>query len=285
MNPPNPRNPRLDSGGGRTVAIKTISLYPIKALDPIVVPSARILPSGAFEHDREFALLDAQGNFINGKRNSKVHQIRARYNLQDMRVSLSVGEGTQATFDLDHCASIERWFEAFLGIRVHVQRNTLTGFPDDLDSPGPTIIGSATLFEVSSWFGIHDSHESHRRFRANIELETPVPFWEDVLFGPTGTTRTFRIGDIVIEGVNPCQRCVVPTRDPSSGIALPDFQRIFATKREEMLPAWAERSRFNHFYRVAVNTRIPRSEAGKSLHSGDVVAIETLRSAVLPFPQ
>jgi uncharacterized protein YcbX len=267
------------------MTIKTISLHPIKSLDPIIVPSARILASGAFAHDREFALLDAQGNFVNGKRNSKVHQIRARYDLHDMRVSLSVSEGTQATFDLEHSTSIERWFEAFLGIRVHLQRNTVTGFPDDLDSPGPTIIGSATLREVSSWFDIHDANETRRRFRANIELETPVPFWEDVLFGPTGTTRPFRIGDVTIEGVNPCQRCVVPTRDPSTGAALPDFQRMFARKREEMLPSWADRSRFNHFYRLAVNTRIPSSEAGKSLHSGDAVAIETLRSAALPFPQ
>jgi uncharacterized protein YcbX len=268
------------------VFIKSLSLYPIKALDPVVVSSARILPSGALEHDREFALLDAQGNFINGKRNAKIHGVRARYDLANFQVALSAGDSAPQTFSLaDDTRSLEQWFENVLGIRVFLHRNGETGFPDDLDSPGPTIIGSATLSEVSSWFGIREVQETSRRFRANIEIETPVPFWEDVLFDLPDTTRSFRVGDVKVEGVNPCQRCVVPSRDPSSGAVIADFQRVFAARREQMLPAWAERSRFNHFYRLAVNTRIPAIEAGKSFHAGDVVFIETLRNAAPPFPR
>jgi uncharacterized protein YcbX len=50
-----------------------IFIYPIKSLDRIAVTQATILKSGALKHDREFALFDEQGRFVNGKRNAKVH--------------------------------------------------------------------------------------------------------------------------------------------------------------------------------------------------------------------
>ncbi len=72
------------------VSVQSISLYPIKSLDPMSVPAARVLSSGALEHDREFALFDEQGNWINGKRDARIHRIRATYDLEDVRVTLSV---------------------------------------------------------------------------------------------------------------------------------------------------------------------------------------------------
>jgi len=83
----------------------------------------------------------------------------------------------------------------------------------------------------------------------------------------------FRIGDVTVLGVNPCQRCPVPSRDTSTGLADPDFQRRFAAKREATLPPWVVKTRFNHYYRLAVNTRIPPSEAGKVLRPGDIVSL------------
>jgi len=79
------------------------------------------------------------------------------------------------------------------------------------------------------------------------------------------------MGDVTILGVNPCQRCAVPSRDPSSGSVTPEFQRVFSEKRAAKLPPWATQSRFNHYYRLAVNTRIPVSQAGKLLRVGDAV--------------
>jgi len=69
-------------------------------------------------------------------------------------------------------------------------------------------------------------------------------------------------------GVNPCARCVVPTRNPETGAVYPNFQKIFSQKRQELLPSWAERSQFNHFYRLTVNTKI--SDLGDGiLRQGD----------------
>jgi hypothetical protein len=42
-----------------------------------------------------------------------------------------------------------------------------------------------------------------------------------------------------------------------------------------MLPEWAEKSRFNHFYRLAVNTIVPADQAGKMVRVGDEVQVVT----------
>jgi len=252
--------------------VRSISIYPIKALDAVVVPAARILAGGALEHDREFALFDEKGNWINGKRESRIHSVRAAYNLEDFLVTLNSPISQPRTFHLiDNLRELEEWFGNYLASHVSLQRNTETGFPDDLESPGPTIVSSGTLREVSSWFNIADIEKTRRRFRANIEIASEVPFWEDRLFDRADTTVEFRIGEVAFQGVNPCQRCVVPSRDPSTGTVTQDFQRVFAARREETLPSWATVSRFNHYYRLAVNTRIPSSENGKIVRTGDAV--------------
>jgi uncharacterized protein YcbX len=115
---------------------------------------------------------------------------------------------------------------------------------------------------------------ARRRFRSNLELGSLEPFWEDRLFGAPNELLPFRIGDASFLGHNPGQRCVVPSRDPESGIqSWQGFQKIFMALRKKHLPSWANLDRFNHFYRFAVNTSIPSSEAGKILRVGDRVLI------------
>ena len=75
-------------------------------------------------------------------------------------------------------------------------------------------------------------------------------------------------------GHNPCQRCVVPTRDPDSSDPVAGFQKKFMELRRAPVPEWADARRFNHFYRFAVNTSITPAEAGKRLRIGDAVKIE-----------
>jgi uncharacterized protein YcbX len=172
---------------------------------------------------------------------------------------------------LENRRELNEWFSDFFGFRVHIKRNTETGFPDDTKSPGPTVIGSATLSEVTSWFELLDYEELSCRFRANIEIATDVAFWEDRLFGSFNEQVEFRIGQVILQGVNPCQRCVVPSRHSVTGVATEDFQRVFTAKRAATLPQWTIRSRFSHYYRLSVNTWVPRSEVGKFLRVGDQV--------------
>jgi uncharacterized protein len=167
-------------------------------------------------------------------------------------------------------APAEAWLSGHFGFSVRLVFNPQLGFPDDTDAPGPTVISTASLEEVANWTGI--SVESCRlRFRANVELEGCPAFWEDRLYGANpGAEVSFNIGAVRVRGSNPCQRCIVPTRDAQTGLQTPGFQKVFAEKRAATLPDWAAHERFNHFYRLAVNTRIGVSEAGKMISVNDL---------------
>ncbi len=135
----------------------------------------------------------------------------------------------------------------------------------------PAITSEASLQAIQQWYPELALESVRRRFRANLELGGGAAFCEDQLYGAADEPKPFQIGTVNILGHNPCQRCVVPTRDPVSGEAVPEFQKKFMRLRREHLPAWAGVERFNHFYRFAVNTSVPATEAGKRLRVGDPV--------------
>ncbi|HYX19150.1 MAG TPA: MOSC N-terminal beta barrel domain-containing protein [Nostoc sp.] len=252
-----------------------ILLYPVKSLDGVEVENARVLASGALQHDREFAIFDEQDRFVNGKRHAKINLIRSQFALLSRTISLHIpGGDSQQIFHLDEeRPALEATMSNFFEFAVTLKQNSLMGFPDDTYSPGPTVISTATLAEVASWFPGLSVDEIRRRMRANIEIDGVPAFWEDRLFNEQGDFVSFRVGDVDFFGVNPCQRCIVPTRDSYLGKAYPNFQKIFATQRQATLPNWVASSPFNHFYRLSVNTQLAPSSAGKILQIGDEVDI------------
>ena len=147
------------------------------------------------------------------------------------------------------------------------------GFPDDQNAPGPTLISTATLEAVASWFPGLSVDSARVRFRTNLEIGGVPAVLGRPAVRPARDRRAVPVGGVTFHGINPCQRCVVPPRDPEMGEAIPDFSPIFRSRREATLPAWADRSRFNHFYRLAVNTRVPGGQAGKVLRVGDEVRL------------
>ncbi len=253
--------------------IARIQLYPIKSLDPLEVDEVVVLRGAGLAHDREFCLLDEKGEIVNSKRfGEQLIPIRSQVDLGLGELTLR-SNGTDQVFRLaSDGGEIEGWFSSRLGRPVTLARNSEGGFPDDPEAAGPTIISTATLREVASWFPGSSTDEMRRRFRANLEVDGVAAFWEDQLYGLEGESATFRIGNVTLQGVNPCARCTVPTRNSQTGkIAESAFARIFADRRRDTLPSWAEKSRFDHYYRLCVNTRVDGSEAGKVLHRSDEV--------------
>lgn len=250
--------------------VAKILIYPIKSLDGLHCDRASIVSPGTLEFDRRWAIVDSKGKYINGKRTAKVHQIRCQFDLTQPSVSLQKqGETTTATFNLvTEVAKVNQWLSDYFEKPVFLQKNLAGGFPDDEEAYGPTLISTATLETVASWFSLSLGN-ARSRFRANIEVNDVPPFWEDQLFAASGTVVNFQIGSVRVEGVNPCQRCVVPTRDPTTGEDYPHFQRIFNQQRQSTLPPWTKPSRFNHYYRLSVNTRIPPSQVDKIISIGD----------------
>src|SRR6266568_2231663 len=72
------------------VWLANIRLHPIKGLDPVRVPEARIGPNGGLELDRVWALYSVDGACINGKRTAAIHHLRAEYDPLVPMVTLSV---------------------------------------------------------------------------------------------------------------------------------------------------------------------------------------------------
>ncbi len=274
---PSPVSPRLAN----------ISLYPIKSLDPMHVKEARIGPGGGLEFDRAWALYSADGQWVNGKRSAAVHLIRAVFAPDISSVTLSVpGDRRKIptkTFAFPgDTASASKWFSNFFEQPITV-RHAPEGFPDDTIANGPTIISTASLQAVCGLFPGMTIGDARLRFRTTLEIDgdrsaaapAEVPaFWEDQLFGAEERSAVrFRIGEVNFEGSHPCVRCPVPPRDPHTGVIIPSFQKIFSDYRRSHVPAWCPEARFDHYYRLATNTRVASSEAGKILRVGDLLVL------------
>jgi uncharacterized protein YcbX len=258
-----------------------IRLHPIKSLDPVSVPEARISPSGGLALDRAWALYSVDGKWVNGKRTPAIHLIRANYSHDLREVTLSVPgdrrEIPTRTFAFPGAyEDAAEWFSVFFEQQVLV-RYSENGFPDDSIANGPTIVSTASLESVCEWFtptpqgfpGI-SLDEARQRFRASLEINGVPAWWEDQLFGEDERSVVrFKIGEVNFEGSNPCARCPVPPRNPLTGEILDGFQKRFNQLRESTLPPWSPRPRFDHFYRLSTNTRVAPSEASKLLRIGE----------------
>jgi len=258
-----------------TPRLERIRVHPVKSLDPVPVESATVVENGGLGWDRRYAIL-ADGEYVNGKREQRIHRVRSRVDRDRGTVTVrEQGGAGERTFHLDDDrAGFEAWLGEFLGYPVEVVRNDEGGFPDDTDASGPTVISTATIEAVASWYDGIDTAGMRRRLRANLEVGGVPAFWEDRLYGEPGRAVPFEVGAVRLRGVNPCQRCVVPTRDPDTGEPTPGFQKTFVQRRRTTLPEWASEAQFDHYFRLMVNTRVPRDSWGDSLAVGDRVTVE-----------
>jgi len=250
--------------------IERIRTYPIKSLSGIERERAELLPGGALDGDREYAVVDADGEYVNGKRTAAVHRLDATVDREGGTVRIGRREDDERReFDLSDRGPLNAWLSDYFDEDVRVVRDE-RGMPDDTDARGPTVISTGTLREVASWFPSVSVESVRRRFRASVEVGGVPAFWEDRLYAADGP-REFEVGDVRFVGDGPCNRCVVPTRDPDTGEPTDGFRPTFLRKREATLPDWVPESRFDHFYKLMVNTRVPESEWGASVAVGDPV--------------
>jgi uncharacterized protein YcbX len=257
------------------MVVSRILIYPVKSLDGVPVREAAITPGGILEGDRIYALFDAEGKYVNAKRTPRIQLLRAEFDSSYENVLLSLpGNGGPRRFSLIEPAELNAWLGEFFGFPIFLKKEATSGFPDDRAAPGPTIVSEASLGEVATWYPGLSIQSARRRFRTNLELSGTEPFGEDRLFGLPEEKKPFRVGDVRFLGHNPCQRCVVPTRDPDSSEPIQNFQKTFMEMRRKTLPPWSQPLRFNHYYRFAINTSIPESETGRVLRVGDEVRLD-----------
>ncbi len=275
-----------------SATVERISIYPIKSLDGRSVDRVEIVTNGGLAGDREYALFDSDGDYVNGKNDRQVHPIRASYDGDGARaesVTLSTPEQDATRFDLGAVdgpsAPIANWLREWFGYPVTLNRNREGGFPDDTTASGPTIISEATIETVAGWFDDVDPEGMRRRLRPNIVLGGVPAFWEDHLFADRNSRVRFAIGDAEFLGVNPCQRCVVPSRDPDTGDEIEDFNKTFIERRRATMPDWSGGDWFDHEFRLMVNTAVPEASWGETIAVGDELTVgETVPAADTPVP-
>lgn len=275
----------------RMFTLDRITIYPVKSLDGVVVDACDVLPCGALENDRRWRLVDRDGRVVNAKRTSRVHRIRAEYDLAGGSVTLS----QRGAYPNDLCETFPlipgaqgpgAWLSEALGRPVCLEERYDGGFPDDLEASGPTLVATASLAEVGSWFGIA-LEEARQRFRMNLEIGGCDAFWEDAVASPalalglsdaaeatspeppSPGPRMFAFGSVKLQAERVCRRCPVPTRESFSGVVTERFREIFELRRSTSLRTDVDASQWGDLYRLGVNTRLVTTTAGsQSIHRG-----------------
>ena len=253
--------------------LERLRVYPLKGLGGTDVRAAEVLDGGTLEGDREFALFDAGGDVVNGKRTERVHELATDYDPETGAFAVETRAGETAEFDLTRESERGRaaaWFGEFFDLDLALERDARRGFVDRREM-GPSVVSTATLETVSSWFEDVSVQGVRRRLRANVEVSGVPAFWEDRFVGDDAPA--FEIGDVRFEGVTPCGRCVVPGRDPDTGAVTPDFRERFVEKRRETFPEWADPDAFEHFFTAMLIADVPEADRGRRLRVGDSVTV------------
>jgi uncharacterized protein YcbX len=253
-------------------AIERLRVYPVKGLDGIDLDEARIREGGTLEYDREFALFDAEDRIVNGKWTDRVHELSTKFDPGTAELRVETPDGERESFELGSAGGRDAaaaWFSADFGGDLTLERDGTVGHVDRPDM-GPSVISTATLREVASWFDELTVDSARRRLRANVEVSGVPAFWEDRFVG--ADAPAFEAGPVRFEGVTPCGRCVVPSRDADTGEPLEGFRERFLEMRRETFPGWADREAFDHYYSLMLIASVTEGR-GEPLQVGETVDV------------
>ena len=268
-----------------TPFVARIDLYPIKGFDAVPVDAATVLPSGALAGDRRWAFVDGRDRFVNGKQFPAIHRIRTTIDPDASTavfddLPLPPGRRRDAARGLDVRAAGDAGPAAGEPARRLPRRHRLAGADADRDGHAR---GGRRLVRPDARADARPLPRQHRdRRRAGV------------LGGCASTAATCRHrrrrrspARVVL--VNPCARCVVPSRDARTGEPIAGFQKRFAEQRRATLAAGVDPTPFNHYYRLAVNTRLapgstrrrhPRRRCGRRRRPSTAGAVSLLTRMV-----
>ncbi len=96
--------------------LERIILYPIKSLDGVSVPEARMTQGGILEFDRIHAIVDEAGAYVNGKRTPRVQLLRSEFSpaFQEIHIGTTADSARQS-FSLRAPTALNSWLSEFFG--------------------------------------------------------------------------------------------------------------------------------------------------------------------------
>ena len=89
--------------------LSRITIYPVKSLEGYDVDEATVLPGGALDYDRRFAIRDAAGKWVNGKRTDDVHRLRSSFDLASRTLELRIGDNGHSGLASKSIGRSARW--------------------------------------------------------------------------------------------------------------------------------------------------------------------------------
>lgn len=230
--------------------VLSLHRYPVKSLAGEPVDALRIDRRGA-GGDRTHALIWAGTNRrLTARQAPRMLAWQARYDVPGADLDpadpplaqLTAPDGTEYAWD---DPGLPAALEADLGWPV-TPRREVSGQQDLEDSLLVTV--QSSLEAVGAALGIP---ADLRRFRPNVHVELDAEaFAEEGWEG-----RRLRIGEIEVKLIHPCERCVIPTRDPDT------------QERDSRVLLWLIRERRELF---GINAEVP---APGLIRTGDPVEL------------
>jgi uncharacterized protein YcbX len=216
--------------------LSKIIIYPVKSLAGISLTHWQVTKTG-FQYDRQWMLIDEQGQFLSQRRLPKMALIKTALTSEqlilsapdqtDFTLSLSPADGEiiASTIWHDQCAArhvsreADLWFSRFLDTHCR-----LVYLPDDVIRPVDAKYAQVTdqaafadgfpflLIGENSLVALNQAMQLDlpiTRFRPNLVIAGSPGYAED-------SWREIRIGAIDFRLPKPCSRCAVPTIDPET---------------------------------------------------------------------
>ena len=217
-------------------SVAQIAVTPVKgfALD---FPQRVLLDGHGVADDRRFLLVDEGGARLRSAVHAWPCTLRARFDPEAGRLTIRFPDGDETTGSAEPGEETVVFDYHGGDVRGHVvdgpwthKLSRLAGVPVRLvrtERPGSvqgapiTLVSTASLDRFAHEAG---TDVDARRFRMLFHIDGCTPHEEDEWLG-----RRVRIGAAIVRVVEPVERCVVTTRDPSSGAR--DLDTLHVLKR------------------------------------------------------
>jgi uncharacterized protein YcbX len=239
-----------------TAVVRELHVYPLKSGGGTPLSSAELLPEG-FRHDRAFMLVRPDRRHLSQREIPRMALLRPSYDGVKLTVELAAaglsagdvtplahvahsdGPAVDVTVHGKPCQGVDQgdeaaeWFTAALGRECRLMRFT---------GQRPTSVGGGTVAYADGYPLLVTSVESLDEL--NSRLDEPLPmnrFRPGIVIEGLGawgedSVRFLRIGDVELELVKPCTRCVITTTDQETAVKGREPLRTLASYRTRTLP-------------------------------------------------
>lgn len=219
--------------------ITRLSITPVKGLLLHHPDAIEVTAQGAVG-DRLFYLLDETGKLQSCTRNPGLYGLRASYDTESRRLEVTREGQVLLEGIIEPAAAVDTdlwglrtitsdvvadpvwstFFSDIVGRRVQLVHARGSAY----DVHPVTLLGTGSVEELARHAGI--PQVDSRRFRMLIEFAGGEPHIEDSWEG-----KLLEVGDAVLRGGGPVQRCAATTRDPDSGAVDLQTLRVIRTYR------------------------------------------------------